>query len=112
MAELLRSIDRWYRTVVLHDDTWYDKIVFDHPALDGKLEAVEQALRHPDVVTFDVDVPGGENFYRRGLLSPPNDTAYLKVCVRFRKSEAEESGVIVTAYPTYRIKRGERVRWR
>jgi hypothetical protein len=113
MAELLRCVDRWYREIVLYEDTWYDKIMAQRPILAPHLGRIEGILRNPDVVTFDIDHPGGENFYRLAALPSPLDRSYFKICVRFRATQDETVvGVIVTAFPTFRIKRGETIRWR
>ena len=113
MAELLRCVDRWYREVVLFEDTWYDKVMVQRPALAPYLSRIEGVLRNPDVVTLDIDHPGGENFYRLAALPAPFHRAYLKVCVRFGATEDDfGAGVIVTTFPTFRIKQGETTRWR
>lgn len=113
MAELRRCVDRWYREVVLFEDTWYDKIMVQRPVLAPHLSRIDGVLRNPDVVTFDIDHRGGENFYRLATLPAPFDDAFLKVCVRFRETDEDlEIGIIVTMFPTFRIKRREAIRWR
>ena len=113
MAELLRCVDRGYREAVLFEDTWYDKIIIDHAPLAFYLDHLEGVLRNPDYVTYDVDHPGGENFYRATAFQRPYGHALFKVCVRFRPSDdGRDIGIIVTAYPALTIKRGETVRWR
>jgi hypothetical protein len=110
---LLRCVDRWYREVVLFEDTWYDKIVVDHAWLVSYLNRLEGVLHNPDCVTFDADHPRGENFYGASVLQPQHGGSLLKICVRYRPADDERDfGIIVTAYPALKIKRRETIRWR
>lgn len=112
MAELLRCADRWGREVVLYDDTWYDKILVDHPIMDGQLGAVEQSLSDPDRVNYDAQYGSGENYYLYGVLQYPTDVFYLKVVVRYETREGVSMGIVISAYPTRNYGRvGERVNW-
>lgn len=90
----------------------YEKSMVQRPALAPYLSRIEGVLRNPDVVTFDIDHPGGENFYRLAALPAPFQGAFLKICVRFGATADDFGvGVIVTAFPTFRIKQGEPTRW-
>lgn len=112
MAEILRCEDRWGRTIVLHDDTWYEKILADHPSVSIDPSLIRTAVQNPDRVNFDARFPNGENFYRRGMLQHPYDVDYLKVVVRFAIVNGEQVGTIVSAYPTaHHRKAGERHKW-
>ena len=105
-------MDLWGRDVVLYDDTWYDKIVAQHPPMDGQLDAVEEAIIRPDRVNFDAQHATGENYYRYGVLPYPFSTFYLKVVVRFQIREGTSMGTVISAYPSRDYGRsGERVKW-
>lgn len=113
MADVLRCLDRWKRTVVLPEVNWEGKILLDHPELIGNELAIEQALVAPDILTIDRDYPDREVCYRRGVLPPPDHDRYLKVCVGFRSSaDGEVGGRIITAYAIRYVKPGERIKWR
>lgn len=112
MAELLRCADRWGREVVLYEDTWYDKILVDHPIMDGQLDAVEQSLSNPDRVNYDAKYGSGENYYLYDVLQYPIEGFYLKVVVRFETHEGVSMGTVISAYPTRGYGRaGERMKW-
>lgn len=112
MAELLRCADMCGREVVLDDDTWYDKIVADHPPMDGQLDAVEAALVDPDRVNYDAQHATGENFYRLGVIPYPFDGYYLKVVVRYETREGVSMGTVISAYPTRDYGQArERMKW-
>lgn len=107
MLETLRCQDRWEREIILTDERWHGKILFDHPVLADCLDHVKQTLTAPDVVNYDQTRLDVENFYRRLRLPDPIGWAYLKVCVRFNVSP----GHVLTAYPMLRIKQTEMQKW-
>ena len=113
MAELMRCDDRWSRSIVLTDDSWFNHILIDHDILDGYGHLIEETLVDPDVVTYDRHHSNGENYYRVVSFPPPENESYLKVCVRFEQNHTsgERVGIVVTAYPAFRIKRSEKVKW-
>lgn len=97
---------------MLHDDTWYDKIVADHAEVADRLDAIVDVLARPDRVNFDALQSSGENFYGPGYFEYPYQRRYLKVVVRYEMVGGQEVGTVVSAYPArdYR-KRGERYKW-
>ena len=112
MAEVLRCADRWGREVVLYEDTWYDKILVDHPEMADGLDAIETVLTNPDRVNFDAMHNTGENFYRYGVLRYSHDSFYLKVVVRFEVRDGRMRGIVISAYPTRHHGQGdERMKW-
>lgn len=114
MAEILRCQDRWGRIVILHDDTWYEKILMDHAEVPDNPSMVEEVIQDPDRVNFDALSPNGENFYRRRVLQHPYDMDYLKVVVRFAvtESSSEAIGTVVSAYSSVHYRKaGERHKW-
>jgi hypothetical protein len=111
MAELRRWIDRWGRPVVLHEDTWFNKITIRHPEMERYLDQVGLAIMSPDRVTFDAIFPNGENCYARALLAQPFDWHNLKVCVRYSESLEGLVGVVITAFPIPGFTRQERLKW-
>ena len=112
MAEILRCEDRWGRSIVLHDDTWYEKILMDHGEVPNDPAILGQVLRDPDRVNFDAKHASGENFYRQGLLQHTRRHRYLKVVDRFEQAIGESEGTIVSAYGTAHYQStGERRRW-
>lgn len=112
MAEVLRCADRWGREVILYEDTWYDKILVDHPEVADELDVVELTLTNPDRVTFDTGHDTGENFCRFAVLRYPYDSLYLKVVVRFDERDDFARGVVISVYPTRDYSQGsERMKW-
>lgn len=99
--------DRWGRETALSVDTWEDKILLDHFEVLGQEDCVRNALISPNQVNFDVAEPlSRECFYLKGVLPPPDDEDYLKVCVAFTPSSSGAPlGRVVTAYSTPFIKR-------
>ena len=71
MLETLRCQDPWKREIILTDERWYGKILFDHPVLAACLDHVKQTLTAPDVVNYDQTRLDVENFYRRLRLPDP-----------------------------------------
>ena len=104
MAELLRCVDAWGRTVTLSDAQWHGHIIVAHPEVRALLGRLREALESPTTVTHDTNHADRENFYTaaRGPL-------LLKVCVEYVYGKM--TGAIVTAYLTNRVKPTERVQW-
>jgi hypothetical protein len=112
VPDVLRVEDRWRRSIGLPEENWTGKILLDHGELEGNEESVEVTLADPDLVTFDRDHADREVFYRRRALPPPDDGAYLKVCVAFRTTaRGDRVGRVVTAYATDGVKPGEQTKW-
>lgn len=113
VGEILRCSDQWGRLIVLTDDRWTDHSLLSHPELSGQELAVAQVLSQPDAVTYDKRHVNGENFYSFGVLAPPLERVYLKVCVRFTLvgENATALGAVITAFPISEIRRTEVRRW-
>jgi hypothetical protein len=114
VAERLQCVDLWGREVVLYGEVWHDHILADHAELAvGDDTAIALTLGDPDYVTRDVSYPNGVNYYRRNALATAGQQYFLKVCVRFPEPMLGQprAGSVVTAYPTFTVKRAETVQW-
>ena len=106
--------DPFGRNVVATLGRWEEHIEGGHPEVDEHFAAAQSTVEAPEIVTADAKNQTRENFYRRGVLPPPFDRLYLKVCVAYgpgRVLGAFLIGQVVTAYPTRTIGRGEAQRW-
>lgn len=74
--------------VVLLDRVWEQKITRDHPELAGHLEAVLEAVAHPDHIEADA-LPARRRFYRREV----GPSRWLLVVVSYEQQPAR----IITA---------------
>ncbi len=111
---VVSAVDRWGRDMVAYLGRWESHVEQRHPELDEHFDAVDLALRDPEVITLDAVHPNRENFYRRGALPPPYDRLYLKVCMAMGGRSPRglpTTGEVVTAYPTPRVGRGEAQKW-
>lgn len=113
MAELFTCVDRWGRPIALTEEWWNGHILIGHLQLYGQHAALVAALTNPQAVTHDRHYSNGENFYALGVLTPPLDQLYLKVCVRFTAMGpgAPAYGAVLTAYPISEVQRTEVQRW-
>jgi hypothetical protein len=64
--KLVTVADRDGGQVILLARIWEQKITRDHPELAGHLDAVVEAVAHPDHVEADA-LPGRTRFYRRDV---------------------------------------------
>jgi hypothetical protein len=100
------------RHVRLETDTWFDKIVPDHPEMEGQEDAIGRALADPDLRSRDRIHEDREIVYRSGLLQDHYAGDILKVVfVVDRSLDARGSGKVIAAYLTDRIARGEPRLW-
>jgi hypothetical protein len=74
--------------VVLFARIWDQKIIRDHPELAGHLEAVLEAVAHPDHTEADA-LPGRSRFYRRDV----GPSRWLLAVVSYE----QQPGRIITA---------------
>jgi hypothetical protein len=102
VAEIWRTRDWLGREIVLTDSGW-THILERRPGMAGSEAAVRTAVEAPDRVARDAQYADRESYYRR--LGPRR---YLKVVVAYA---ATGHGVVITAYPIPRPKRGEQPRW-
>ncbi len=110
---VLEWFDPWGRQIVLTEHRWRQHILLGHPALLDAEEIVRDVLASLSGVMCDAKHADRESFYGFGRLPAPHDHLWLKVCVGFRRSaEGTELGNVITAYPTPKVKSGERVNWR
>jgi hypothetical protein len=112
MAVILRCDDRWGREVTLTEYWWSVHILREHPAMRRQLPAIAGTLAALDLVNEEALHPEREVFYRRGIVAKAL-RRYLKVVATYHAggAAATESGRVVTAYLTDRIKPGERPIW-
>jgi hypothetical protein len=105
--------DPWGRQIVLTEHRWRQHILLGHPALFDAEEIARDVLASPWGVMYDAKYADRESFYGFGRLPAPHDHLWLKVCVGFRLTgEGAVLGNVITAYPTPKIKSGERIKWR
>ncbi len=107
---VLECVDRWGRSIGLHEARWREHVLDRHAELSSHLTAVEATLVDPTVVTRDRRRDDRENFYRPNLLPPPLDHLYLKVVVEFAQ-DAPGLGVVITAYPVPQVPSKEVTLW-
>ena len=71
------------------------------------------AVAHPSVVTRDQRHTNGLSYYAFGVLAPPLDRVYLKVCVRIAPVAYASiaNGLVITPYPIAAIKKTEVQIW-
>jgi len=113
VSVLFHCHDQWGQIITLDDDRWTNHILINHPELAGQEEALAVALLDPAIVTQDGRHGNGRNYYAFGVLAPPLDRVYLKVCVRFTvvASSPVANGGVITAYPISSVKRTEVQLW-
>ena len=109
VAVIFVGADRRGREVVLHEDTWYEHILGNHPEMMGSESAVADAIQGAEHVKIDRFAANRRCYYRRGLLHAPYHHDYLKVVVAFYPPDAEGvvRGNVVSAYPAPTIHRRE-----
>jgi hypothetical protein len=108
----MQFVDKLKRDIYVDLSTWHNKIVWNHPELDGNEHAVERTLADPDVRTRDKDHKDREIFYRGGVLGSPYQQDLLKVVVAFSLSPSGMlQGRIVTAYAIDRVPSTEKRLW-
>lgn len=71
-----------------------------HPVMAGKMTSVQAVLEFPDEIRLSRSDPSICLFYRK-----QNESRWLCAVV---KQEDDDTGFLVTAYPTDAIKEGER----
>jgi len=113
MAVLLSAVDPWGRAIKVTEEQWRRHVPPDHQELIDLEGAVAATLTAPTDVAYDADDGRRDSFYRLGVLPPPYDRLFLKVCVEFALSTVSSAprGFVVTAYPTQRIKQPEVLKW-
>lgn len=114
MAAILECVDKWGRPIELDEDIWLRKIVRGGTRLpEDSIDSIRQALTQPDFITFDKSHEDGECFYRAGVLPGNLQRLHLKVCVKisYELHDAPVLGRVITAFPTDRVPKGERLKW-
>ncbi len=113
MRVLLYYRNQWGQLIVLDEDRWTNHILVNHPELAGQQDAVGLAVVNPSAVTRDQRHANGLNYYSFGVLTPPLNRVYLKVCVRIEPVAYSTSanGLVITAYPISAIKKTEVPIW-
>jgi transcriptional regulator with XRE-family HTH domain len=111
---VLVETDPLGRVVVATDKRWEEHIVADHEEMDRHYSAAALVIRDPEEIRHDVDRRHRESYYRRGVLPAPYTRLYAKVSVEFGIEGYlgwELVGIVVTAYPLPKPKRGEELKW-
>lgn len=113
MDALIESIDPRGRIIVLSVQQWVTHILPEHAELLGRETEIHVALKYPDIIASDIDHAARESYYRRGFVGGRRGILLLKVCVQFAPCDDEGivRGTVITAYPTRRVKQGERAVW-
>lgn len=94
------------RRVQLSNNQWFGHVLQRHPELVDLIAEVELAVAHPDVMCADA-VDAFRTCHYRKMINEPRRPKYLKVVVNL--SESRDTGLVVTAYITSRLKPGEEV---
>lgn len=108
MPSLFECRDPFGRLIRLDERRWHDHITLVHPMLSGHLDSVQTAIMEPSGIYEDANDPAVDCFYRLGGL-PGYPGRYLKVCVG--STDDEDTGFVITAYITPRIKGSEVQIW-
>jgi hypothetical protein len=105
--------DQWGQIIAFGDDRWTNHILVNHAELAGQQDAVGMAVVNPSAVIRDQRHANGLNYYAFGVLAPPLDRVYLKVCVRIEPVaySSVANGLVITAYPISAIKKTEVQIW-
>jgi hypothetical protein len=112
---LVSCFDPEGRAVLAVRGRWERHVRVEHPEVAEHDDAVRQTIERPDLIHSDKQWASREHFYRRGVLPGRRGGLFLKVCVEFGAPHYlgwESIGLVVTAYPLARPKRGEVVKWR
>jgi hypothetical protein len=113
MNELRSYRDRFGRRISLTYERWSGHILILHPEMKALEHLVRRAIIHPDLIAVDRDYPNREVFYTLNVAGTLGNR-HVKVCVEFRSKELEDKmteGIVVTAYITRQMKRGETPIW-
>lgn len=110
MAFIFETTDQWGRAIVLQRTRWTEHVLIQHPELAEHVDAIQETIVSPHVLTLDVRWEQGENYYRASALPEPYTRLYLKVCVHFDLDNSL-TGRVITAYLTDRIKSSEEHKW-
>jgi hypothetical protein len=114
MQPAFNTVDRWGRQVFAFHGQWVNHVEARHPEMIGHWQAARETIRTPDLVTMDATYSDREHFYRRGMIPGYSARLYLKVCVGYVPGNfygTFTSGVVVTAYLTPKIGKGETQKW-
>ncbi len=113
MEYVLESVDPRGRIVTLTVRQWTVHILPEHDEMVGREAEINAALEHPDLIASDVDHVSRDSYYRRGPFGGRHPGVLLKVCVQWASLDDDGivRGTVITAYPTRRVKQGERVVW-
>jgi hypothetical protein len=116
VQELFKTTDPDGVTVCLLDDAW-DHIVQEHPEMgtmapqEEVLGYIKQIVEKPHSRYQDADFPERRSHYTPFILPKPYNRTYLKVSIRYYRRRwpfFEKRGAVNTAYPTDKIKPGEK----
>ncbi len=114
MEAVVRYVDQWGREIVLDADTWHLHILPDRPMLAGNDDLVDAARTDPSDGLLDATHAARESSYPPMRSPRSGRRLYLKVCVEFEPEGPSDfvRGQVLIAYPTTKIKRGERPKWK
>lgn len=87
-------------------ELWEAHVLPNREWMDGWTDVIQSTLEKPSLINRDRQHANRECFYRVG--TPYNPQRLFKVVVEF---DAEEVGIVVTAYPSRNVPKGERQKW-
>jgi hypothetical protein len=103
MANLFEATDPLGRHIVCTEHIWEKHVLERHPFMKGREGQVKLAIEHPNGGIFtDKNHKNRFNYYRKR----PYKGDFLKVVV-----EIQDSGIVITAFPTPKTKPGETKVW-
>lgn len=92
-------------TVVCSDEIWNSHILANRPFMKGREEEVKATIQSPSFGIYqDANRQERQIYYRRYT----GKQRYMKVVVAFID---EDSGTVITAFPTDAMKTGEKLIW-
>lgn len=105
LAHVFDLIDHNGSAVRCSATAWSNKILANHPELEGREDDIRRTISDPDQVLQDRDYPDRRHFIRR----LPRTRFFVDVIVEYAYDEGTVSGRIVTAFVRERVRRGDTV---
>lgn len=104
MSYIFETTDPRGFKVFCTEDCWNSHILVARPFMKGWEQVVREAIEQPSIGIFrDVQHPDRHIFYR----IQQGNTRYIKAVVKFN----DNSGTVITAFPTDSCKSGEKLIW-
>ena len=109
MAAHFTCVDCYGFRVICDEAEWFGHILRDHPEMDGCEQEVIRALTDPCDVRHDRGHPDRRLFYGLTNKAPTGlRLGYVRVVVQYRSRGNRVRGHVVTAFPSQRIRQGDK----